>query len=267
MSQEDYYDILGVAADAGPDVIKSAYRNLAFQFHPDRNEKDPAAAEKMKQINEAYAVLSNPSKRREYDGLRQQFGSGAYRRFRQDYSEQDIFNGSDIHQVFEEMAKAFGFRGYHDIFREFYGKGYRTFEFKRPGVFMGGFIFSGGLGRTKGRSGQLPAGGGALGKLVQSVFQKALGMQPAAKGKDLHDVIHLDEAAARKGGPYAYFHKKRSKKLVVKLPQGVRDGQKIRLTGMGESGKGGGEPGDLYLQVHIRRPLLERIKRFLPKGG
>jgi DnaJ-class molecular chaperone len=265
MDPKDYYHILGIETDAGPDRIKAAFRELAFQYHPDRNEKNPDASEKMKKINEAYAVLSNPAKRREYDSLRQQYGSTAYHRFREGYSEQDIFNGSDIHQVFEEMAKAFGFRGYHDIFREFYGNGYQTFQIKRPGIFMGGFIFSGSLGGRKKGQEQLSAGSNPLGRLVQGIFQKAIGIKPVEKGKDTHDVIALDEAAARQGGPYAYFHKKRSKKLMVKLPRNVRTGQKIRLAGMGDPGKGGGEPGDLYLQIHIKRPLLERIRKYISK--
>jgi DnaJ-class molecular chaperone len=263
MDSTDYYRILGVPSDADPEKIKTAYRELAFQYHPDRNEKNPDASEKMKQLNEAYAVLSNPAKRREYDSLRQQYGSAAYQRFRQGYSEKDIFSGSDIHQVFEEMAKSFGFRGYQDIFKEFYGDGYRTFKFKGPGVFMGGFFFSGSFGRGKIQPAQLGGIGGPFGKLVQNFFQKAIGMKPIEKGKDIQDVIHLDEASAQKGGPYAYFHRKLSKKLVVKVPPGVRTGQKIRLAGMGEDGKGGGEPGDLYLKVNIKRPLLQRIKRYL----
>jgi DnaJ-class molecular chaperone len=263
MESNDYYRMLGVDSDAPPDRIKAAYRELAFQHHPDRNEKNPDAAEKMKQINEAYAVLSNPEKRRDYDRLRKQYGSAAYNRFRQGYSDQDIFNGSDIHQVFEEMAKSFGFRGYQDVFKEFYGEGYRTFRFKGPGVFVGGFFFSGFPGGGRRRQGQLAGNRGPLPGLIQKFFQKAIGLKPVTKGKDIQDVITLDEASAQQGGPYAYFHKKKSKKLVVKVPSGVRDGQKIRLAGMGEAGTGGGQAGDLYLRVHIKRPLLERIRRYL----
>ena len=72
MSQNDYYQILGVDQKANAKQIKNAYRKLAFQYHPDRNDKNPAAAEKMKSVNEAYAVLSNADKRREYDTLQQQ---------------------------------------------------------------------------------------------------------------------------------------------------------------------------------------------------
>ena len=121
MEQKDYYQILGIPQTAESQEIKEAYRQLAFKFHPDRNKEDPVAAEKMKTVNEAYAVLSNPAKRREYDSLRQQFGASAYSQFRKTYSDQDIFNGSDIHQVFEEVAKTFGFRGFNEIFKKCIG--------------------------------------------------------------------------------------------------------------------------------------------------
>ena len=67
MTTQDYYTLLGIDPKAEPQQIKAAYRNLAFQYHPDRNNADAASAEKMKAINEAYAVLSHPHKRQEYD--------------------------------------------------------------------------------------------------------------------------------------------------------------------------------------------------------
>ena len=102
----DYYQVLGV--DQGADVrqIKDAYRKMALRFHPDRNRDNAAAAEQMKAVNEAYAVLSDPAKRRRYDQMRQQFGADAYSRFRNDFSDQDIFSGSDIHSIFEEVARS-----------------------------------------------------------------------------------------------------------------------------------------------------------------
>ncbi|MGD9246175.1 MAG: DnaJ domain-containing protein [Desulfobacterales bacterium] len=260
MTQRDYYQILGVDKNAVSKEIKEAYRKLAFAYHPDRNRENPEAAEKMKIVNEAYAVLSSPEKRREYDTLRQQFGSDAYNRFRKNYSQQDIFSGSDINHVFEEMAKAFGFRSFDDIFKEFYGKEYQRFAFKRPGMFAGGFIFTGPLRRGKYDQSQLPPLTGKLGKLSRYVIEKVSGVELPANGADINDVIHLSPQQAQEGGPYAYFLKKKSKKLVVKIPTGIRNGQRIRLVGMGEDGRGGGTPGDLYLKVQIKKSLIQKIK-------
>ena len=120
MNQGDYYQILEVDRNVTPQTIKEAYRRLAFQYHPDRNRGNPSAVEKMKEINEAYAVLFDPRKRRDYDTLREQYGPYGYDRFKQSYSEQDIFRGSDINQIFEEMARAFGFRSFDEIFKESY---------------------------------------------------------------------------------------------------------------------------------------------------
>jgi len=259
----DYYQVLGVSPDAESGKIKQAYRDLAFKYHPDRNHENPAAAEKMKQVNEAYAVLADVRKRRAYDALRQQYGSSARSHFRQQHSEKDIFSGSDIHKVLEEMARSFGFRGYDDIFQEFYGKGYRSFQVRRPGFFMGGFFFSGTMRPGLHSTGRIPIGNSPMLQLAQRLIQKITGLQPASTGGDITETIHIDAALAQKGGPYAYEHLNRKKKLVVNIPPGVRDGLKIRLAGMGEAGKGGGPDGDLYLKVKIRRPLLERLKKMI----
>ena len=260
MDNQEYYQLLGVEKSADPKTIKESYRKLAFKFHPDRNKGDEEAASRMKAINEAYAVLSDEKKRREYDTLKQQYGSSAYSHFRQNYSEQDIFNGSDINQVFEEMARSFGFRGFDEIFKEFYGQG-RSFKVDRPGFSGRGYVFFGGFGRGGGK----PMIGN-LGKFSKYLLGKMGVEQLSAKGEDMHDVIELSPTHAQIGGPYAYYHKKRAKKLVVKVPPGVRDGQKIRLAGMGKTGKGGGTPGDIYLKIHIRKPLIEKLKGMIRRS-
>jgi DnaJ-class molecular chaperone len=270
MNQKDYYDILGVNRDASQQAIKEAYRKLAFKYHPDRNRGDPAATQKMKDINEAYAVLSDGSKRREYDFLRSQYGSFAYERFRQSHTTEDIFRGSDINQIFEEFARTFGFRSFGDIFNESYGPGYRSFEFRRPGMFGRGFIFYPGA-RTK--SGQhqvhnsqiqmpeLPFTG-LLGKVIRFFLKRATGVELPEKGKDWYDTIKISPEKAREGAEVEYPYMKwgKSKNLIVKIPPKVRDGQQIRLRAMGAPGKAGGEPGDLYLQIKIRGSLAQWLK-------
>jgi len=256
MEPKDYYEILGVGKDAEPQQIKESYRELAFRYHPDRNASDSNAVEKMKSVNEAYAVLSNPQKKKEYDTLRQQYGSSAYNHFRKSYTEQDIFRGSDIDQVFEEMARAFGGRGFDEIFKQFEGQGYRKFETRGPGLHVKGFVFSGWMG-----------GKGPFFKLGQNFSKLLAGVsgtpETARRGMDIYDVIHLLPSHALQGGPFAYYHKKKDKKLVVRIPSHTRDGQKIRLSGMGEEGRAGGMPGDLYLKVNIKKPLGQKIKGFL----
>jgi len=273
MSQKDYYKILGVDADAGQQQIKDAYRGMALRYHPDRNRDNPAVAERMKEINEAYAVLSDPKKRKEYDSLRQRYGDFAYDRFRQGYSEQDIFRGSDINRIFEELARSFGLKGFDAIFREFYGTEYRSFEFHRPGFFGRGFVYFSPPGRrppyTQQGAGQGKLGlpsvplGGIIGKAVTYLLKRIWTVELPERGKDLHDVITIDPIQARMGAEVQYFNKGRSKDLVIKVPPGTRDGQRIRLKGMGAKGKGGAEPGDLYLRVQVRRSLLRRIRDFL----
>jgi DnaJ-class molecular chaperone len=75
----------------------------------------------------------------------------------------------------------------------------------------------------------------------------------------------LSPELARQGGPYAYYFREKDKKLVVKIPPGIKHNQQIRLAGMGKDGKGGGKAGDLYLKVRIRKPLLQRLKEFFSR--
>jgi DnaJ-class molecular chaperone len=266
MNQTDYYQILEVEKEASPQKIKEAYRRLAFQYHPDRNKGNPSAVERMKEINEAYAVLSDPKKRKDYNTFQEQYGPYGYDRFKQTYSDQDIFRGSDIYQIFEEMTRAFGFRGFEEVFRESYGQGAHTFEFRRPGVFGRGFVFFGpGFRRTSRQ--KIPSSPeifpGVAGKLVRYLLKKALGMKEPVRGEDLKDVIHLDPRQALEGAKGKYLHRKLSKELIITVPPGMKEGQKIRLKGMGKPGREGGEPGDLYLTVKIKRPLLERMRKLL----
>ena len=110
MDKRDYYDILGVSKKANEDQIKNAYRKLALKYHPDRN-KAPDAEEKFKEISEAYAVLSDQEKRRQYD-LFGHAGIG------QRYSQEDLFRSANFDEIFRNLG--FGFGGFDSIFDFFF---------------------------------------------------------------------------------------------------------------------------------------------------
>ena len=97
---------------------------------------------------------------------------------------------------------------------------------------------------------------------MRFVLQKVSGVQFPEEGADIDEHLYLPPQKALQGGPYAYYLRRQSKKLVVKIPAGIREGQRIRLAGMGKKGKAGGKPGDLFLKVHIRKPFLKSIKDF-----
>jgi DnaJ-class molecular chaperone len=212
----------------------------------------------MKAINESYAVLSDPQKRSRYDALRQTYGDAAHDRFKQTYSEQDIFKGSDIQQIFEEFSRAFGLRGFDEVFKNSYGPGYRTFEFRRPNAF--GRVFVGGQGQGKGPGSGFPLGG-QLGRLIKYGLKKKWGIELPEKGKDVQDVIAVSPEMLQSGSKFRYLCRKNQKELLVTIPPGMKVGQKIRLKGMGEPGKGGAESGDLYVEVQTRNPLFQKISK------
>ena len=261
MSTQDYYQVLGVEPEAEPSLIKEAYRKLAFQYHPDRNRDNPQASDKMKQLNEAYAVLSDRDKRSRYNALRNQFGTAAHERFRQTYSDQDIFRGTDIHKVFEEMAKAYGIRGFEEVFREFYGQGKGPLRYSQSGTNMRGFVFKLPFGRNN--SGQQDFMTGAVGRLIKYMLKQVGNIDIPEDGADINDTIRLTPEIAKTGGPFAYYHRRLSKKLIVQIPPEVRNAQRIRLPGQGQLGKFGGQNGDLFLKVSIRKPLFTRLKALL----
>ena len=264
MEQKDYYEILRVTREATFQSVKEAYRRLAFEYHPDRNPGNGSAVEKMKEINEAYAVLSDADKRGRYDRFTREYGPSAHDRFRRDYSDNDIFRGSDINQVFEEMAKAFGFRGFEEIFPRTYGQGYRTFEFRRPGVFGKVIILGSGREQRDDREIAQPSGlSGVLVKLAGYAVRKMLGLATGPTEKDRYDLLPLDPKLAELGGRVTYRSAADSKEFTVNVPPGIRDGQVMRLRGGGSDGAPGEPAGDLYLKVEIRKSLLQKVRNFL----
>jgi curved DNA-binding protein len=283
VTRQDYYETLGVDEHASQEEIKRVYRKMAFEYHPDRNKESPDAAERMKTINEAYATLSDPAKRRDYDVMKQQYGSYAYDHFRQHYSQEDIFRGADINQIFEEMARAFGFRSFDEVFKEAYGQGARSFEFRTPGGgFARGFTYFGPFGQgvprdhgqqdhqhLEGYGGQAPFVSRMMGKgfnkLLKHVMKRTWGVELPERGEDWHGTIKVAPELAAQGGRTTHVHRGTSKELSITIPAGVKDGQQIRLKGMGGPGSGGAEAGDLYLKVRIKKPLLWKINEFLEK--
>ena len=131
MLQKDYYKMLGLNRDASEDEIKRAYRQLALKYHPDHHPDDPESEEIFKEIGEAYAVLSDLEKRKEYD----QFGHTGFKRR---YTTEDIFSNLNFEELFREFA--FGFS--NQVFREFFcgkrgrGCGHRRAKFLRRTFFQ-----------------------------------------------------------------------------------------------------------------------------------
>ncbi len=282
MNDKDYYKTLGVSEDATSEDIKKTYRKLAFQYHPDKN---PGNEEMMKEINEAYAVLSDIGKRREYDSLRKSYGFSARDQFRQGHTEQDIFRNSDIHQVFEEMSKMFGFDKPEDIFSRntFYGPQYQNFEFRGPGFFSKGAFFFGPMSRASQemmeessyQERKVPRHRPSLFSklidkgldIVKKYAAEKYGLELPERGRDLYDEITISPEIVTDGGKvrYHYIRKSKPRDLTVKIPPGIKEGQKMRLKRMGNEGKYGGESGDLYLKVKIRSSLLKKIVSYFKK--
>jgi len=90
-----------------------------------------------------------------------------------------------------------------------------------------------------------------------------MGIELPERGKDLRDIITVSPALIQTGGKIRYLCRKTARELLVTIPPNIRAGQQIRLTGIGEKGKGGGEPGDLYIEVRVRNPLLQKMREFV----
>jgi len=241
MSQ-DPYKTLGVDKKAGAEAIKAAYRRLARQYHPDVNPDNQAAEEKFKEISEAYDILSDEEKRREYDSLGRKafyergFGGAGYQR--------PDFSGA-------------GF-SFEEIFNDLFG-GART-------------------GRRRGRAGfsfdqPEPGRGQDLGQALSiSLREAALGTEAALDLNQLQPCLacHGQGLVSAAGGvrPCPSCRGRgqisRPQSLKVKIPAGINSGQKVRLKGQGWPGLNGGPPGDLLVEVTVRPdPVFTRQDRDL----
>ncbi|MET8906140.1 molecular chaperone DnaJ [Micromonospora sp. NPDC004551] len=274
--EKDYYAALGVEKSASSDEIKKSYRKLARESHPDHNPGDPKAEERFKAVSEAYAVLGDEKKRREYDEMRSLFGSGAFRRNARGAGQPGgmPFDVSDLFGGAGGGEARFGGGGLGDLFSS---------------IFTGGG--AGGAARPRG-----PARGRDVETEVALDFPDAVrgvtlpltlrapgvcetchgngakpGTQPVAC-----PVCHGAGVTTRNQGSFSFSEPCRNcqgvgtiveekcpechgtggvtktRTLNVRFPAGVADGQRIRLAGRGEPGERGGPAGDLFVHVKVR---------------
>ena len=219
---KDYYQILGVSRNAAQEQIKKAYRKLAMQHHPDRNpSKEKWANEKFKEINEAFGVLGDPEKRRQYD----QFGTVG--------NIGDIFGSPFTRTTFEDLMKDFGGSGLgFDFLDNIFGdvlKG-REFSFR---TFSRGF---GGPGRIR-----FEAPGGIN---LEEIFGRV--QQPPRREVRYEITVNREQAA--QGLEKDLIRK--GKKLRVKIPAGVKTGTKVKLRNARQITDG--QPGDIIILVKVK---------------
>ncbi len=214
----DYYETLGVPKTATDDEIKSAFRKLARKYHPDVAKDKKAAEEKFKQINEAYEVLGDPQKRKKYDQLGADWNQPGGFQPPPGWGAQQP--GGGFRQSGDGSGGVefeFGGTGFSDFFEQFFGGGRGRSAF-------------GGFGQRQAR---------------------------AERGSDVEADIMVPLEEALHGAKRTVSLRRAGSKKVetyqVKIPRGVREGQRIRLAGQGEAGERGGKSGDLFLRVRLAR--------------
>ena len=217
---EDYYQVLGVKREASPEEMKKAYRKLAQKYHPDKAKGDKRQAEEQfKKISEAYAVLSNPEKRKAYD----EFGSQA---FQARYSQEDIFKGFDFSEIFDT--------------------GISDSIFSR--------LFGGLGGRPSGRGGRTRVFRYGAGEDYQAQAQHLKGVD-----LQVEMPITLHEMAFGTEKLVSFTHNGQAVKVSVKIPPGSLPGKKLRLAGKGQPSSTGGPAGDLYIKLKEQEhPVFKR---------
>ncbi len=269
-AQRDLYEVLGVSRGAGAEELKKAYRKKAMEFHPDRNKSEDAA-EKFKEVNHAYEVLSDPNMRARYD----RFGHAGV----------DQNGGAGGPQGFEGFSD---FEGFGDIFDAFFGGSRRSR--RRRGPARGADIRialdltfeeaafgcekevtyaraegcddcdgSGAAPGTEPENCSTCNGQGEVRRSQQSVFGQFVNVATCNRCDGEGRVITSPCVVCRGTG-----RKSQERTITVKVPAGVDTGQQIRLTGEGEVGPRGGEPGSLYVVLRVEEhPQFERADQHI----
>jgi curved DNA-binding protein len=298
MAGKDYYADLGVSKDASDNEIKKAYRRLAMKYHPDHAKGDPQAEEQFKKISEAYAVLSDKDKRRQYD----RFGSEG---FHQQYSQEDILRNFDFGNIFREFGFGGGFTsGRQGGVRFSFGGGDAPFDFG-----MGGGAPAKGsdleyemaltlqevvTGTSKtvdftheGRSERLTvkipkgmisgkklrlSGKGALSPMggpPGDLFIRAKVLPDSQFAQDGHDVLNYREIKLTEAilGTTLSVTTLEGKSVNVKIPPGTRHGMRLRIAGHGIPKMKGEGRGDFFVVVQVSLPkqLSEEQRELIAK--
>ena len=265
MAKRDYYEVLGVARDAGEDDLKKTYRKLAMQWHPDRNQGNADAEAKFKELNEAYDVLKDAEKRAAYD----RFGHAAFEQGGPGGGggSGGPFGGGGFEDIFEEMFGRFGGGGRGQRAAAGRGADLRTqVEVSLEEAFAGAkknirFATSVSCEACKGTGAEGGAASGAQtcgtcqgsGKVrAQQGFFLVERTCPTCggQGRIIKNPCKICRGAGRV---------QRERNLNVSVPAGVDDGTRIRLTGEGEAGQRGAPAGDLYVDIAVRpHPIFQR---------
>jgi molecular chaperone DnaJ len=256
MAKRDYYDVLGVNKSASPEDIKSAYRKLAVKYHPDKNPGDKAAEDKFKEASEAYGILSDKSKKENYDN----FGHAAFENGGGGQGGFGGFGGSDFSDIFEDFFGDFGGGGRRNSKRsssnrgsdlrydlsitleEAYSGKKQNIQFSssdkcttckgngsKPGFSAERCTYCGGNGKVRSNQGFFT---------VQQTCPQCSG-----SGEEITNPCNECGGSG---------NKQVSKKISVTIPKGVDDGTRIRLAGKGEAGSRGGANGDLYIFINVK---------------
>jgi len=229
MDFKDYYSTLGVAKTAGQKDIKAAYRKLARKHHPDVNQGDTSAEGRFKEINEAYEVLGDSDKRKKYDEL-----GANWRQYEQAGAPGaggfDPRQGGFRTMSEDDMREMFGdSHPFSDFFETFFGGGRQTGEPQ---------------GRTRG----------------------GRGSRASRAGRDVEQELELSLEDAYNGTMrrFSIQHDGTARNVDVRIPSGVGDGSRVRVSAEGERGSGGAKAGDLYLRIRVAaHPQFERKGRDL----